>query len=146
LVHDEHNGDVLFSHDLLVLDLSSCLNYVVYGLGSWLLTLIDADFVCSVAELAAPDLLVFILYELIVLLGLELLLFNFTVNIEYSIALFAENGVTSCDFCIVFKSTKCNFEYICVDLLLELSVCLWLLRGLFLFDSDSLLLSLILVA
>jgi hypothetical protein len=102
LVHDEDNRDVLLAHDLLVLDLGSCLNDVVDGLGRWLLTIIDTDIVGCIAELAAPDLLLVILDNLIVLLGLELLLLNFTVNVEDSIALFAENGVTCGDFRVVF--------------------------------------------
>jgi hypothetical protein len=67
-----------------------------------LLTLIDADFVGSVAELTTPYLLLIILDDLIVLLGLELPLFNFTINVKDCIAIFAENGVTSCDFCVIF--------------------------------------------
>ena len=104
-IHDVDTGCIFFPSSFLVLNLGSSLNDVVNSFGFWLLSLLDANLISSVAELTAPDLSLVILNDLIVLLRLELFLLDLTLRIENGIAFLAENRVTCGDFCVVFEGT-----------------------------------------
>jgi len=102
LIHDENDRNVLFAHDLLVLNLSGCLKDVVYGLICWFLLIIDINFVDMVAELAFPNLLFLADLLLPYNTTLRLDILNNRVDIEHSIAFEASYRVSSGDLCVVF--------------------------------------------
>ena len=113
LINAEDNRDIFVSHHFLVLNLSSCLNDIVYCFAQRLLLFFDLYIVTGVTELAFPDLFLITFFRLN--------LFSLTVNVEAGLAMRAEDGVSCCNLCFVLKSLEFNLEYVCVELLSEVT-------------------------
>lgn len=117
LVHHENDRDVFLTHDLLILNLSSCFKDIVDCLVLWFLLFIDTDIVNIVAEFTFPNLFFTVISLLAYDPSFWFHFFNHTVDIEHSVALEASYRVTSCNLCVVLEGFELDLEDIGVYLL-----------------------------
>ena len=93
MIDAEDDTDLFGTFEFFVLDLSSCLEYVVGGFSFGFFFFVKINFVVGITEFAFPDAL-FVSFS-------SLGFFSFTVAVEYSLAFLADYWITSSNLCFV---------------------------------------------